>query len=369
MRVVFVLPFAGLAGGIRVAVVYADALLRRGHEVTVVSLPRRRATFREAMQALRRGSLLPLWRPAHGPSHLDGSGVDWKVLAHDGPIKDHDVPDGDVVVATWWETAEWVWRLSDRKGAKVYFCQGFECHPWLPRERVEATYRLDMLQICVSDWVRQQIRQVAPNAKQVVVPNAVDCAQFSAKERKKAAAPTCGFMYSQAEFKGCDVALAAVRRAKELLPDLRVVCFGAQRPDRRLPMPSWVEFVYRPAQSNIAEIYARCNCWLFTSRAEGFGLPILEAMACGTPVIGTPAGAACELLPAGGGVLVPVDDVDAIVEQIVRIEGMTREEWLEHSARAVEVARSYTWEDAVNLFEASLVEASGEGSVGGTKAV
>jgi len=37
-------------------------------------------------------------------------------------------------------------------------------------------------------------------------------------------------------------------------------------------------------------------------------LPILEAMACRTPVIGTPAGPAPELLGAGGGILVRPED-------------------------------------------------------------
>ncbi|HEY9598179.1 MAG TPA: glycosyltransferase family 1 protein, partial [Cyanophyceae cyanobacterium] len=39
MKITFVLPFAGLSGGIRVVAIYAERLRKRGHDVLVVSLP------------------------------------------------------------------------------------------------------------------------------------------------------------------------------------------------------------------------------------------------------------------------------------------------------------------------------------------
>ena len=39
MKITFILPHAGLSGGIRVVAIYADRLKKRGHNVTVVSLP------------------------------------------------------------------------------------------------------------------------------------------------------------------------------------------------------------------------------------------------------------------------------------------------------------------------------------------
>ena len=70
-----------------------------------------------------------------------------------------------------------------------------------------------------------------------------------------------------------------------------------------MPLPRDTEFHLRPPQDRIRDIYSKCDAWLFGSRSEGFGLPILEAMACRTPVIGTPAGAAPELLGDGRGIL------------------------------------------------------------------
>ena len=44
-----------------------------------------------------------------------------------------------MVIATWWETAEWVNDFPASKGRKFYLIQHHEIHPYLPLERVQAT--------------------------------------------------------------------------------------------------------------------------------------------------------------------------------------------------------------------------------------
>jgi glycosyltransferase involved in cell wall biosynthesis len=83
-------------------------------------------------------------------------------------------------------------------------------------------------------------------------------------------------------------------------------------------------------------------------------LPILEAMACRTPVIGTPAGAAPDLLSQGGGIMVPMEDPHAMAQAIVDVCRMKEEEWKALSDRALETVTGYTWEDATDRFEAAL---------------
>src|SRR5258708_6435499 len=111
LRIVFVLPVATLAGGIRTVAIYADYLRRQGHRVTVVSSPLARPTLREQVRSLRRG-MGWLRAPRPPPSHLDAVEVDHRRIDRVRPIVDGDVPDADVVIATWWETAEWVAALS-----------------------------------------------------------------------------------------------------------------------------------------------------------------------------------------------------------------------------------------------------------------
>ena len=58
-------------------------------------------------------------------------------------------------------------------------------------------------------------------------------------------------------------------------------------------------------QKDLWALYAAADVFLLTSKAEGFGLPVLEAMACGLPVVATDTGALHELLEDNRGFLVP----------------------------------------------------------------
>jgi len=93
------------------------------------------------------------------------------------------------------------------------------------------------------------------------------------------------------------------------------------------------------------------------SRTEGFGLPILEAMACRTPVIATPVGAAPELIGPGGGRLVANEDPASMAEAIVDIARMPEFDWSAMSDCAYETATRYTWDDATEAFERALERA------------
>ena len=80
-------------------------------------------------------------------------------------------------------------------------------------------------------------------------------------------------------------------------------------------------------------------------------------MACGTPVIGTPAGAAPELLAGGGGILVEPEDPEDMAKAIEQICQLSDIEWRAMSEKALETVINYTWEDAADLFQAALYTA------------
>ena len=77
-------------------------------------------------------------------------------------------------------------------------------------------------------------------------------------------------------------------------------------------------------------------------------------MACHTPVIGTPAGAASELLSGGAGILVKPEDPEDMAMAIEKVCTMSDSEWRALSDAAYAKATSYTWDDAAKLFEAAL---------------
>jgi glycosyltransferase involved in cell wall biosynthesis len=54
-------------------------------------------------------------------------------------------------------------------------------------------------------------------------------------------------------------------------------------------------------------LYSGARCFIFTSIYEGFGLPVLEAMACGTPVVGSNASSIPEVVGNAGILVEPYD--------------------------------------------------------------
>src|SRR6185503_7483994 len=93
-----------------------------------------------------------------------------------------------------------------------------------------------------------------------------------------------------------------------------------------------------PALFNCAEVFA------FPSSFEGFGLPPLEAMACGVPVVCSNATSLPEVVGEAG-LLVPPQDVPAWTEALGRLldDANLR---VELRARGLARARLYTWEQS-----------------------
>jgi glycosyltransferase involved in cell wall biosynthesis len=343
-------------GGIRVAAMHALALSRFGHSVTLVSPPPAPLRFWQRVKALL--SREPVAPATPRRSHLDGTGLDHRVLDRCRPIVDCDVPDADVVIATWWETAEWVFGLSDSKGAKVHLVQGFEPDLYVPRDRCEAVYRMPMHRIAVARWLSDAIRDRYGDACVDVVPNSVDTAQFFSSPRGKRAVPTVGFVYARGGGKGSPVVLAAIDSVRKRIPQLRVIAFGVEAPGVDEAFPDYVEMTVAPTQDQLRALYAACDAWLLASRSEGFGLPAMEAMACRTPVVATRTGWPAEAFRTrDNGVLVSIDDHEALAEGLAWILALPDAEWRSLSERAYRTATARSWLDCSKAFEASLHKA------------
>jgi glycosyltransferase involved in cell wall biosynthesis len=90
----------------------------------------------------------------------------------------------------------------------------------------------------------------------------------------------------------------------------------------------------------LARLYRGARCVAYVSLYEGFGLPVLEAMACGTPVVAA-GGAALEELSGDAAVLVDPLDPDAIAAGLT--EALDRRDELR--ARGLERARGFDWRE------------------------
>lgn len=348
MRITFLLPSDNLSGGTRVVAIYAQQLAARGNDVLVVTCAPDRLSLRQTARAVCRRDWEQLKNDmAPAPGHIALSGVPHKVLERPRAITEDDVPDADIVIATWWETALWMDAMPAAKGRKVHLLQGYEV--WLdPRitAQVHAALRLPNLKIAISSDLKRTIEEQVGDLGIGVVPNAVDLVQFNALARGRQPVPTVGFVYAHAHIKGADICARACALARLQVPALRVVAFGADQPSAELPLPPGAEYFHRPAQDRLKDVYGRCDAWLFGSRLDSFGLPILEAMACRTPVIAVPIGAAQDLLGDGAGVLVARESAEEMAAAIVAMCRQSSADWLASSDRAYRKAHGYSWNDA-----------------------
>jgi len=261
------------------------------------------------------------------------------------------------VIATWWETAEWVARLSPRKGAKAYFIQGYEVFDHTTAERLKATWRMPLYKITISKWLVELAAREYGDRRVWLVPNSVDTNQFYAPPRGRQAQPTVGLLYSTAKWKGVDVSLKAIELATKRVPGLRLVAFGAESATKWLPLPPDSSFYHLPAQDSIRAVYASCDVWLCGSYSEGFHLPLLEAMACRCPVVSTRVGGSADIIKSGwNGYIVPVGDAEALANRLVDVLTLDEAEWRAMCDAALTTATRYTWDDATNLLEAALSE-------------
>jgi glycosyltransferase involved in cell wall biosynthesis len=159
------------------------------------------------------------------------------------------------------------------------------------------------------------------------------------------------------ERKGYDLLVAALAKLKHLSWRLVIAGDHGRSPEafRRLEADiAWFGLADRitllgaVSAQQLASLYATSDLFVLPSRFEGYGMAFAEAIAHGLPVIGTTAGAIPQTVPAGAGILVRPDDVDALASALRRlIENPHERERLAAGARA---ATFPSWKEQAALF-------------------
>ena len=353
MKITFLAPIADMSGGARVIHIYATRLQARGHSVTVVVRPPRTVTFRERMREIVKGTVAP---DKVSKTHYGEQAYELRVLDRYRPIAAGDLPNADVVIATWWETAEWMMQLGPEKGRQVHFVQGYEAFKSMPAARVDAVLAAPIFKITISRWLEGLLRDRFGNHNVVRISNGVDLDQFYAPPRGRQMRPTIGMLYSKTDCKDCRTGFAAFELLRQRLPNARLVTFGSVLPSVGLPLPKGALNTILPPQDQIRDIYAQCDVWLCSSTEEGFFLPMLEAMACRCPVISTPVGGAIEIIEEGvNGFIVPIGDAEQMASRIHEFFSLPTVQWRALSDAAYSTAKNFDWEKAANAFEAALL--------------
>lgn len=160
--------------------------------------------------------------------------------------------------------------------------------------------------VAVSEFTRQELSDllaVAPERVRVV-PNAVE--PVFAPDGPRVAGDYVVSVGTLEPRKNLGVVVEAARRAGRELRVAGMAGWGGVAVD------TWVG---EPTDDELAALIRGARCLVYPSLYEGFGIPVLEAMACGTPVV-TSRGGATEEIAGGAAVLVDASDPDAVAAGI-----------------------------------------------------
>ncbi len=300
-------------GGYVIIFSYVNYLISKGHEVRLYYMMKEFLDSKRIPSLLRRlmasymVNAFPKW------FNLDERVQRFYLLNDDAEIKD-----ADIIMATAVITADIVKKQKDSKGKKVYFIQDYET--WMRDESyVQETYSYGMKNIVISNWLKELVDKYS-NEESVCVKNGIDSGIFYDKKMERTN-HSIVLHYRSAHYKGGDIALKVIERVAQKYSDLvvNVITSEGELPE----LPSCCIGKIRISQQEVSDINNASKIFLCTSRQEGYGLPGLEAMACGAAVVTTKYQGALEYAQnfdktthEGNAVLVESEDVDALVSAI-----------------------------------------------------
>jgi glycosyltransferase involved in cell wall biosynthesis len=218
--------------------------------------------------------------------------------------------------------------------------------------QVEWAARLSDHVLCLCETDRRYIVQRGwqPQVRTSVVAPGVEHCYFSqgnVRPRRDLL-----FVGSWHPRKGITYLARAFAVAAQQCPDMRLSVAGAGVPaaqvQQAFPPAMRRRVIVLPelSEEQLAELYAGHTAFVFPSLYEGFGMAFLEAMASGTPVVGTPTGGMADLIEDGrNGLIVARRDVPGLAKALERLLGdPAYARSLGEQGRAT--ARTYTWERA-----------------------
>jgi glycosyltransferase involved in cell wall biosynthesis len=199
----------------------------------------------------------------------------------------------------------------------------------LRRRHAEEVYRAAENVIAVSPFQAQQVLGVEPSARVTVMANPVDTEFFTPSPDPTPRHSGTPFHFLSVAHlkarKGLDVLLRAAGRILDNGPTEFQITIGGEGPERsslqtlaeRLGLTGRVRFAGPLTPDQVRDAMRRCDAFVLPSRRESFGVVFAEAMACGKPVLTTRCGGGEYVVTSETGMVVPVDDADALAEAML----------------------------------------------------
>lgn len=216
--------------------------------------------------------------------------------------------------------------------------------------------------IVPSKWHKRYLSgHNVPEEKIHVIPCGIDAKLFNPGVPslvKNDSAPMILYVGRINEQKGLDILLRAFQLILKEHPDTLLIIIGScdqagywKRLQKYLIMlKDRVKFLGNVSSSQLVHYYRSSRLVVFPSRYESFGMVVIEAMGCGTPVVGTSVGAVTDLIKKAG-ILVKQEDPQGLADAINQLlsDSDLRKRLGE---KAVELfSRQHSWKKILDRYE------------------
>jgi glycosyltransferase involved in cell wall biosynthesis len=363
------------SGAERVLASHVHGLAARGHHLTVVTGGRGIATSEDGVDVRSVGwSASTAWRAraevaraaAQNRADIVLAYHAWPAFRVVGAKRFAHVPLLSIFLSSWAD--EYVVRHPEisavRRGT------GFHVRRTIERRVFRRAARV----LPMSGFMARRLETLHAIDRQKIhiVPGGVDAARFTPSDRTRARralglpahARIVLSLRNLEPRMGLDVLIEAMPAVRRQYPDALAVIAGSGplRADlethaARLGLDGGVRFTGFVPEERLADLYVAADVFVLPTQAlEGFGLVTLEALACGTPVLGTPIGATPELLrPLDTALVFPDPSRAAIADGIVRF--FDRRDHGELATRARAHATRYGWATVIDALEREMDDA------------
>lgn len=180
--------------------------------------------------------------------------------------------------------------------------------------------------VCVGNALSEQIKKYTGICAKVI-PNIVS---MPSTEKSNRELDTNVFRFLSAgnlvESKGFDILLKAFAVLHHDFSNIRLVIMGdgpkrseLEQMTKELGVSNSVSFTGTYFRKQFAEMLAQSDVFVLATRHETFGVVFIEAMSCGVPVIATACGGPEDFVNDNVGMLVPTDNIDALVEAMKKM--------------------------------------------------
>ena len=208
--------------------------------------------------------------------------------------------------------------LTEHSRIKSYF------RSWFHKQCVKYALRNTASLISVSSILGEEINSFC-HRQVTVIHNIVDIDKFELKKNRPGEIINIGFLGSlKNNNKGLDLLLKSVSLLKRRDFILHIGGDGEllnnfKKMAKDLDIESECNFYGEITPNEIADFYSKLDLFVLPSRSETFGIVLIEAMACGIPVIATRCGGPQEIVTPSTGILVQTDNAEELRTAILSI--------------------------------------------------